>query len=221
MSETNQREQASPTRGRWQFSLRQMFAAVTGIALVLGWAKWQGQIESATTIYLSIAVLAGVFSRAARQALVGSCFVISVIWITGVLDEITIVRMGVILSQGIDPSTLLWSTLLVLCAATSLRANFRIGIWTLAGSFVLIELFVTAAIFDSVLRSFHLSTLNEVLGFGNDRRTEIVARLFRGSMKYHFLKQRWYIAAPWLLGIVVGEVIVRRRSASESVRQEV
>ena len=221
MAATTPTTTGPPNNHWWQFRLRQLFAAIAGIAILLGWASWGGWVNGHVVVYLSMVLLAGIYSRAARRLLMGACLVILVIWVTGVLRHLTEIHFGLYFGgDRIDPIALFVSTLLVLCCATFLRANLRISIWALAGSLILVELFVAAAILDEGGLSFQGSRLFDVLGFnGSDQIDQIRADWLRQVLVDHLLKQRWYIAAPWLLGIVIGEIIVHRRKPSGGEQQ--
>ena len=62
--------------GRYQFSLRRMFIATTAVAAVFGLAVWGGWVHSDAVVYLSIAVVAAVFSSIARRTLLGGCVIL-------------------------------------------------------------------------------------------------------------------------------------------------
>jgi hypothetical protein len=210
-------ENPTPSRSRWQFSLRQMLTAITGIAILLGWAAWDQWRCSHAVTCLSIAFLASIFSRTARRVSVGACFVVLVIWMAGVLRYLTAIHFGTLLSDPdrVDPVSLCLSTLLILCFAAFLRANCRVRCWVLVGSLVLIELFVAAVILDAAGQSCTGSASFDVLRFNcAEQRDQIRADWIRDVLVDHLFKQGWYIAAPWLLGIVIGGIIVRRRKPS-------
>ena len=70
--------------GRYQFSLRRMFIATTAVAAVFGLAVWGGWVHSDAVVYLSIAVVAAVFSSIARRTLLGGCVILA-LWLSFVL----------------------------------------------------------------------------------------------------------------------------------------
>jgi hypothetical protein len=211
-----------PKSHYWQFNLRQMFAAITGIAILFGWAAWGGWAHGHVVVYLSVVLVAGILSRAVRRLLMGACLVVLVIWVTGVLRHLTEMHLGLYFGGGIDPIALCLSILLVLFSAVFLRAKSHITIWALAGSLIFVELFVAAAILDEGRLCFGGSRLFDVLGFnGTDQIAQIRAEWIRQLLVHHLLNQRWYIVAPWLVGIVVGEIIVRRRKPSGDEPQRV
>jgi hypothetical protein len=192
----------------WQFSLRRMFVATTALAMLFGLAKWGGWIESDAVVYLAIAVLAAVFWRAARQALLGACTILGAAWLVLVLSEVS---FGSSSGRGCyKQGVWIFSPLLLFSSAVFLRVVVRVPVWRLVGSLVLIELFITAII----VYTYGCSTLLQAL-----------ATEYREGVVDHFLmwfpEQRWYIAAPWLLGIVVGEAVVRRRKSGGAPPQEV
>jgi hypothetical protein len=167
--------------------------------------------------------LAGIFAHRARRVLIGACLVVFVIWMTGVLGHVTEVHMGLYL--GPDRPELLalcLSILLIPTFAVFLRTNCCIRPWELFASLVLVELFVAAAILDANGQGQRHAALLEVLKFNCANHVDqVLADWNRQVLEYHFLKQRWYIAAPWLLGIFVGEIILRRRKPGGGQRQEI
>jgi hypothetical protein len=223
MNKTSEHE-PSPASRRWQFSLRQMFVAITGIAILLGWAAWDRWVCGHAVTCLSIAFLASVFSRTARQVSAGACYVVLVIWLAGVMRYLTAIHFGLYFGDPdrVRPATLCLSTLLILCFAAFLRANRRITCWALVGSLFLIELFVAAVILDAAGQSWRGSMLFDVLRFNcADQQDQSRVDWIRYILVNHLLKQQWYIAGPWLLGIVVGGIMVRRRKPSDGGGHEV
>ena len=210
----------------WQFSLRQMFAAITGVAILLGWAAWNGWGKSDAVVYLSIAVLAGVFSRVARQCLIGAGAILAALWVTGfgsaVIDALDYTTDYLAIIAGWRT---LWSCiLLVFCIALFLRANFRIGAWVLAASLVLIELSIAADMVYLDASYVGCYTLHGALGltdtYDPGDRTQYAGLSWSVLVK-HFPSQCAYIAIPWLLGIGIGEISVRRRKPSGGEQQRV
>jgi hypothetical protein len=201
--------QENPTLSRrWQFSLRQMFAAITGIAILLGCATWGGWIKSDAVVYLSIAILAGVFSRAARRCLLGACTILGTCFLVGFMSEYVFGPTGD--RVGVDPRAVWTFALVSLYFAALLRVFTRATAWSLIGSLLLIELFIVAIIIYTYgCRMLHCA----------------LAAKYREGVFDHFLiwfpEQRWYIAAPWLLGIVAGEITVRRQKPSGGGGQRV
>ena len=225
----------SPNGHRWQFSLRQMFVAITGVAIVFGIAAWGGWVKSDAVAYLSIAVLAGVFSRAARQALVGACVILIVIWLTGVLANMA---SGVLLVEGpssepplvlvtfddIHPYSRWLAAPILFFVAAFLRANSYIPLRALIFSLLLIELFIATVIVYSCHYQYFCDyqTLFRLLTSRNHHhRVDLQEFSLQGCLLNRLPGQLWYVAAPWLLGIVVGEIIMRRRKPSGGTRQEV
>jgi hypothetical protein len=188
-----------------------VFAAITGIAILLGWASWGGWVKSDAVAYLSIAVLAGVFSLVARQCLRGACIVVGVIWLTGILDYLERDPIyGSFDYRVVSLATIWSSSLFLLCSAAFLRAHSRISVWMLVASLVLVELFIAARL---LYFSGGWSTLYETLApkSQNGVHGAFIAQMNRVFLTMRFRDQRWYIAAPWLLGIAIGEIIARRR----------
>jgi Na+/citrate or Na+/malate symporter len=215
MSEVNERGQPSPTHGRWQFSLRRMFVATTAVAVIFGLAAWKRLAQTDLPVYVSLVVVLAVFWRPARQALTGACVLLIPLGITGLLGEITDSgpTMIVLLFQ---PPALWISILLVFYGAAYLRANLYATAWSLIGSVVLIELFIAMAI----ACSCHYYRVYQLVGFQN-RDGVYREWLLRQFFLNRFPGQLWYIVTPWLLGIVVGEIVARRRKPSGSDRQRV
>jgi hypothetical protein len=212
---------STPGRRPWQFSLRQMFAATTGVAILLGWAAWGGWIKSDAVVYLSVAVLAGVFSRNARQSLLGACILLAVIWLTGALNHLSRIY-GLGCNFGPDDNELTLgalcrSALLVFCVAVFLRTNSHFSRRLLVASLVLIELFVAAVIIHAAGEIYSCSTLYEALGFKSGV-SSVHQSVIRDHTRYYLLSrypgQVLYIVAPWLLGIAAGEIVARRRKSS-------
>jgi len=197
-SETNA---TTPDRNRWQFSLRRMFVATTAVAIVFGLAAWGGWVKSDAVVYLAIAVLAGVFWSAARRALLGACAILGAFSLGWILGAAIFGPPG----HGVPPG-LLWTPAVPLAASAALMRVFtRANALSLVVSLVLIEVSFVAFI---IYHDFGFSTLFQALE--PEHRT-VVLRVIVGF----FPEQRWYIAVPWLLGIVLGEVLARHRKSGE------
>jgi hypothetical protein len=206
MAETARTDTGSPNSLRWRFSLRQMFVAVAGIAILFGWVTWDGWVKSDAVAYLSIAFLASVFSRGARRAVVGACVIFVAFLFSAFLADFVFGPH----CRAINPLALLvWAFVPILfLSAVVLRLYARATVWSLLGSLILIELYIAAMI----IYSCGCITLFQAL-----------------ASEYHVLnrfpekfpEQRWYIIAPWLLGTVAGEIIARRRKPSSGVPQEI
>lgn len=103
------------------------------------------------------------------------------------------------------------------CFCTAfLRANRLISFWSLVLSLILGEWFTAAAI----VYSCGYETLFQLLGFQNSDAFFRELALHQCFPK-RFPGQLWYIGAPWLLGIVVGEIMAQRRKPSGGERQRV
>jgi hypothetical protein len=213
-------ETPTPVPPRWQFSLRQMFVATTGVAIVFGIAAWGGWVKSDAVVCLSIAVLVGVSWRPARQALVGACAIFAAIWITGfwgsMVDALDFVPSCFWFAVAVGQRTLWLSALLVFCIAVFLRGKLHTPVLTLVASLVLIELSIAAKLVCVHASCLGCFTLYQALGFvdtyGDDR-----ALYWWSSWSVlagYFPVAGLHIATPWLLGIGVGEVIARRRKPS-------
>ena len=198
-------ENPTPAPSRWQFSLRQMFAATTAVAILFGVAASGGWVQSDAVVYLAMAILTGVFWRAARHALIGAGMIVGAFCLAEWVAE------------SISPSAAMFHPWvvwifppLVFSSAAFLRACTRATIWSLIGSLVLIELFIVAGI----IHRSGCPTLFQAL------TAKYREDVFNDCLDY-FPGQRWYIAAPWLFGIVVGEIIARRRKPSGDEPQRV
>jgi hypothetical protein len=203
-----------PDRSRWQFSLRRMFVATTAIAVLFSVASSGGWVKSDVVLYLSAAVLAGVFSRNARRCLLRACVLFGIIYLTAHLEHLMRPpRFGFFLEDvdfgRLEPCS---TVSLVFCLAVFLRAYSRAKIWSLAGALVVAELLIMAAIFGMLRREYGCSTLCD-LCFGSAVPSEGPEAFTRLHFWAQFAGQRWYIAAPWLLGIVMGEILVRLRKS--------
>ena len=193
---------ATPERNRWQFSLRQMFAATTGVAVVFALAAWGGWVKSDAVVYLSIVVLAGVFSSFARRAIFGACVILGAFWLTLILVSSV---LDVLPGRSLPHSLLPWMIFACLLAisATILRLYMRATAISLAASLLLAEMF-TAAV---VIYFYGLPTLFQALAAEN---RQYVFVHFRGNFP---VVEQWFIVVPWLLGIVLGELAARRRKS--------
>jgi hypothetical protein len=201
--------------GRWQFTLGRMFVATTAVAVVFSLAAWGGWVKSDAVAYVAFAVLAGVFSRAARQALVGACAILAALWLTGFLADIThglYWRASPI--ADINPWPLWLAVPIIFYCAVFIRANAYATSWALIGSLVLVELFIAALI----VHTCGYSTLLEAL------RSENREHVFREWVLQHYFPSRFYpqvcyIAIPWLLGIGLGEIVARRRKSGDRCKK--
>ncbi len=212
----------TPARSRWQFSLRQMFAAVTGIAILLGWAAWGGWLAGDAVVYLSIALLAAVFSRMARCCLVGACAIFIVIWTTGVWhsmeDVLDYVPSHYWFMFAVGQRTLWVSAFLLLCVAAFLRVRIRATACELIASLALAELLIAAKLVCVEASYLGCWTLPQALGFadtcGGDN--ELYRQASWSVLRDYFPRPGLFIAGPWLLGIVVGEIVASYREPSNS-----
>ena len=200
MSDANESEQSAPASGRWQFSLCRMFVATTAVAIVFGLAAWANFSDNIAVVCLAMTALAGVFSSSARYAIFGACIIlvacclalafgptIDDVWPHGTVEP---------------PAGWLLAIMLVMSGA-GMREISGVGPWPLVASLVLVELFIVVVI----IYNCGCSTLFQTLV--PDHRQDVL-----NAFLDWFPEQRWYIAAPWLLGIAVGEIIVRRRKPS-------
>lgn len=196
-------ENPTPTRSRWQFSLRQMFAATTGVAIVFALAAWGGWVKSDAVVYLSLAVLVGEFVRATRWALMGAGTIIGAFWLAVLLGHI-------IFGPGVGPHHMtpeaVWIFfVLILASSGLLRMYTNASTWSLLVSLVLIEIFIGAV----VVYSYGCPTLFQAFASDN-----------RGSVLWHFRETfppadiHLLVAAPWLAGIIFGKIVARNRNAS-------
>jgi hypothetical protein len=190
-----------PERSRWQFSLRRMFVATTAIAILLSLASWGGWVRSDAVVYLSILVLGGVFSAATRRAILGACSIVAALWLAVVFGQIAFGPASGRL--GVNPESLWIFALLLVAAATLLRLYTRTSAWPLMASLILIEMLIAAV----VIYTYGCPTLFQA--FSPDNRRYVLIH-FRGNFP---IVQQLFIVMPWLFGIVLGEVLTRRRKS--------
>jgi hypothetical protein len=214
-TERGEKNEPPPARGRWQFSLRRMFVATTAVAILFSLASWGGWVKSDVVVYLSAAVLAGVFSRNARRCLLRACVLLGIIYLTALLEHLMRPpRFG--LSVGdVDRLEPCSTVSLVFCLAVFLRAYSRAKIWSLAGALVVAELLIMAAIFGMLRRNYGCSTLCD-LCFGSAVPSKGPEEFTRSLFWAQFADQRWYIVAPWVFGVAVGETLTRVRHIGRS-----
>jgi hypothetical protein len=191
--------------GRYQFSLRRMFVATTAVAAVFGLAAWGGWVHSDAVVYLSIAVLASVFSSTARRTLLGSCVILGAFWISLLLGGLVFGYHGRGVGQG---AFWIFAGLLTVFAMI-LRLYTKAGAFSLVTSLLLTEIFTAMMI---VYISAY-PTLFEAFA-NNEHRAVVLVRL-RGNFP---IDEQWLIVVPWLAGIVFGEILARQKSADN--RQE-
>ena len=188
--------------GRWQFSLRRMFAATTAVATVLGLATWGGWVQSDAVVYLSMAVVAAVFSSTARRVLLGSCVILGASWLAMILGEMLFGNYG---RFGVHPRSFWIIAGFLTASAVILRRFTKAGPFSLVASLVLAEVFVAIVI----VYTCGYPTLFEA--FDSEHREFVLLHL-RGWFP---TVQQWLIVVPWLTGIVLGEVLTRRKKASD------
>jgi hypothetical protein len=185
--------------------LRKMLVALMAVAILFGLATWGGWVKRDAVLYLSVAVVAVVFSSAARHTLLGVWAIFMSFCLGLILADIIFGRYPV---ANVNPRSVWLFTPLLLSSAAFLRGYTRATAWSLVISLVLIELFIVAV----PIYGHGCSTLFQALA------PEYREKVFK-SLQDLFPIQRWYIVAPWLLGIVAGEVILRRRKPSSNVSQ--
>jgi hypothetical protein len=193
-----------PERSRWQFSLRQMFAAVTGVAIVFALAAWGGWIKSDAVIYLSLAVLIGVFLPITRWALSGACATISAFWLALLLGHIFFgLGLGPLRAT---PESIWIFFLLIVTSSGALRVYTRVSVWSLLVSLVLIEVLIGAV----VIYTYGCPTLFQA--FAAEHRAGVFQDLCGNfpPLGVHLL-----IAGPWLSGIVLGTIFLRWRKSGK------
>jgi hypothetical protein len=198
-----------PAHGRWQFSLRQMFVATTGVAVVFSLAAWGGWVQSDAVVYLASVAFASAFSRAARQVLVGACIILAALWPTGFLTHIACSPYW---GSGVFAMPLWIAVPIIFYFATFLRANCYATVWSLIGSLILAELLIVALI----VHSCGYSTLIQALGRESQQYWLPRELTLPGRFSSLFPKQAWYVAVPWLIGTLLGEVVARRRKSGST-----
>lgn len=197
----------APKAARWQFGLRQMIAATTAVAAVLSLSAWGGWIHSDAVAYLSIALVAAVFSSTARRALLGGCVIVGAFWLAMVLGHAAFGARG----RGLDPRFLWIFAVLLTPSATILRLCTKAGAVSLATSLLLSEIFAAIVI----VYTYGCPTLLEA--FARENRHYVLQHL-RGN--FFTTDQQWLIVAPWLAGIVLGEVVIATQTGRRLLRRE-
>ncbi len=188
--------------GRYQFSLRRMFIATTAVAAVFGLAVWGGWVHSDAVVYLSIAVVAAVFSSIARRTLLGGCVILRALWLSFVLGGML---FGDHSLEGDRRSLWIFAAFLPV-SAMMLRLYTKAGAFSLLVSLLLAEIFAAMAI----VYTYGLPTLFQA--FASEDRPYAIQHL----RSYFPIIEQWLIVTPWLAGIVLGEVLARRRKAKRS-----
>jgi len=191
-----------PNPHRWQFSLRQMFAAITGIAIVFGLAAWGGWVKSDAVVYLSIAVLIDVLLRATRSALLGACVILGAFWIAIILPQL-------VFGPG-NPESVWIFFVLTMASSGLLRMYTRASVWSLLTSLVLIEILIGAV----VVYEYGCPTLFQ--SFAAEKRAYVFQH-FRDS--FPSVAEHLLIAGPWLAGIVLGTIFARWRKSGNDREQ--
>jgi hypothetical protein len=199
-----ERPKPLPPLRRWQFGLRHILAATTGVAAVLGLAAWGGWLHSDAVEYLLIAVVAGVFSPTARRVLLGGCVILGVFWLAMTLGASLFGVQG----RGVDPRFRWIFAGLLTVSATLLRRYTKAGAFSLAASLLVIEVFMAVVI----VYTYGCPTLFEA--FGNEHRASAIQHL-----QSHFpTVEQWWIVTPWAAGIVFGAFWARHTKKGD--RQE-
>lgn len=190
--------------GRWQFSLRQMLAATTAVAMVLALAAWGGWGHSDAVVYLAIAVVAAVFSSTARRALLGGCVILGAFWLAVLLGETVFGGTG---GTGKWPGPLTsWIfAVLLTSSATILRRFTKAGAFSLAASLLLAEVCVALVIVYICVSATLLDA------FGSENRWVVLMEL----RAWFPTVEQWLIVVPWLTGIALGELLARRKKAGD------
>lgn len=202
MNDTCPESSRSQKAGPWQFGLRQMLAATTAVAAVLGLATWGGWVRSDAVAYLSVAVVAAALFAAARRVLLGGCVILGLFWLAMVLGDV-VFGTGGRSTPGRLESWLFAGFLMP--SATILRRFTKAGALSLAASLVLAE--VVAAI--AIVYTYGCPTLFEA--FDRANREFVLAHL---RVWFPAVGQ-WLIVVPWLTGIVLGELLVRGKKAGD------
>ncbi len=200
-TDLGEKNEPPPARSRWQFSLRRMFVATTAVAVLLSLASWGGWVKSDAVVYLSIAVLAAVFSAAARQRIWARAPFWRASCLAGILRAAFLHPAPV---RGIvDPEEWwIFSTTLVVSAGL-MRTYTRASASSLLTSLALFELFMAGV---------------AIYAYGCPTLFDALSPRHRLSLSIHFagnfpLVEQWFIVPPWLAGIVAGEILSRRRKS--------
>lgn len=184
----------------WQCATRQILIATTGIAAVLGLAKWGGWIHSDAVVYVSMAVAATVFSAKARRTLLGACAIVGAFWLAAVLCDL---QFGTPKGRfDVDPRAFQVFAALLTFIAMFLRRDTRATRLSLIASLLLAELFVAIVI----VYTYGCPTLFEA--FRSDHRQNV----FKHVQSYFPGIQQIWIVVPWLVGVVLGDILARRKA---------
>lgn len=186
-----------PARNRHQFSLRRLFVAQTAVAAVIALAAWGGWLKSDAVVYLSLTVLAAVFSATARRALFGFCIILGSFSLASFLAEIAFEPCG----RGPGPRLFWFFSSFLFGSAIILRR------WTKATAGSLIASLLLAEIFTAVVIVYIYGYPTLFQAFAREHRKAVFAFL---SGQFPGIEQG-LIIPPWLAGILVGEFLVRRR----------
>ncbi len=140
-TDLGEKNEPPPARRRWQFSLRRMFVATTAVAILFSLASWGGWVKSDAVVYLSVALLAAVFSAAARRVILGACVIVGAFLIALILG-------GTVFDFGRDS----WNPVVVWILATFLATSAAftrmyegVNTWSLIAAMMLTEVNVTIA----------------------------------------------------------------------------
>jgi hypothetical protein len=201
---TDSTTKESPNGHPWQFSLSQMFAATTGVAIMFGLAAWGGWVQTDAAAYLSIAVLLGVFLPTTRWSLLGTCAILGVYWLA------IIVSTFLYGPEIVSPTSIGIVFLLLTISSGLLRVHAHASAWSLAISLILFEV-VTGAM---VVYECGCPTLFQALAPG--KRALVFLYLCSNSPP---LADHLLVAGPWLAGIGLGTIYVRWRKSGNRPKE--
>jgi len=186
--------------GGWQFSLRRMFAATAAVATIFSLAAWGGWVKSDAPVYLAILACLAVFSAIVRRIVLAACVIFGLFWLSCILSYM---QAFLLWGQDMLYPVLWWIFAgFLLPLAIVLRSKTKMTAFSLLASLILFMIFFTAMI----IYESNITTLFQA--FSAEHRAVVLQRL-RASFFFHTATP--LIVIPWIFGIIIGEIIARRR----------
>jgi hypothetical protein len=200
--------------GRWQFSLRRLLAAVTGVAVVFGCFGMLGATSS-VVMFLSAAIVTSIFVRFVGTIVLGGSVIFACVYITIILRDL-LERWFLFMQykyssgqgRGLSAPHDIYMFLIALCmlvpSALLLRIFYGLDAKRLLGALIVFEIFLILLVV-SIAGDSVVAVLADAISFK-----------FVGS---YFIQQRWSIVVPWLIGTAIGQmlfVLHRRRAILEN-----
>lgn len=192
-------------RKPWQFSLRRMFVATTLVALVFSCAAAGGWVKSDAPVYLTIAVLAGVFWSAARRALLGAGTIFVAFWLAIIFGQIA---FGPARGRfGLHPDALWIFVVLEVVSSVLVRRYALASAWSLLASLVVFEIFLAAEV---IIYNCYCPYLFQAFAAENRGRVFVELRddFFVAGAQLAIVL---FIVVPWLAGIAIAEILARAK----------